>query len=32
MAALQEYSWQWLPIAEKVGCGFSTTLVHKKME
>jgi len=31
MAALQEYSWQWLLIAAKVTCGCSTTLAHKEM-
>jgi len=32
MAALQECSWQWLPIAEKGTCGCSTTVAHKAGE
>jgi len=31
MAALLECSWQWLPIAAKVACGYSTTVAHKKI-
>jgi len=31
IAALQECSWKWLPIAAQVTCGCSTSVAHKKI-